>query len=160
VHTLTAGLRDEAPIERLYREQRDRLWRALLAYSRDPELAADAVAEAFAQLLHRGEAVRDPLRWVWSASFRLAAGELKARRNRGQLREETYSMPDPPIDLLQALAQLAPKQRAAVILHHYAGYPTRDVAAILGSTPPAVRVHLTVGRRRLRELLSRGAEDA
>jgi RNA polymerase sigma factor (sigma-70 family) len=150
-------------IELLYREHRDRLWRAVLAFSGDRELAADAVAEAFAQVLRRGEAVRDPLRWVWRAAFRIAAGELVRRRRSGvqafQGRERSYEMLEPASELLAALARLSPKQRAAVILHHYAGYRTREVAEIVGSTAAAVRVHLSTGRRRLRELLSEGEGD-
>ena len=72
----------EAPstsIEALYRQDGDRLWRALLAYDGDPDVASDAVAEAYAQLLRRGGAVRDPQAWVWRAGFRIAAGELKRR---------------------------------------------------------------------------------
>lgn len=36
-------------LERVYREEAPRLWRALVAYSGDPDVASDAVAEAFAQ---------------------------------------------------------------------------------------------------------------
>lgn len=66
-------------IEALYREDGDRLWRALLAFSGDPELASDAVAEAFAQALRRGAAVGNPKDWIWKAGFRIAAGELQKR---------------------------------------------------------------------------------
>jgi DNA-directed RNA polymerase specialized sigma24 family protein len=62
-------------------------------------------------------------------------------------------MTDAAIDLVIALRRLSPKQRSSVILHHYAGYPIRDVATILGTTSAAVKVHLSVGRRRLRVLL-------
>ncbi len=61
--------------------------------------------------------------------------------------------PDRRLDLLAALSKLSPKQRGAVILHHYAGYPVKEVAAMLGSTSAAVRVHFVRGRKRLRELL-------
>ncbi len=37
------------------------------------------MAESFAQVLARGEAVRAPLPWLWRSAFRIAAGELKAR---------------------------------------------------------------------------------
>lgn len=62
-------------------------------------------------------------------------------------------MPHPLTDVLDALAKLSPKQRAAVILHHYAGYSVKEVAEIIDSTSAAVRVHLNRGRNRLRELL-------
>jgi len=66
-------------IERSYREQREKLWRALLLFCGDREIASDAVAEAFAQLLRRGGAVRRPDRWVWRAAFSIARGELQRR---------------------------------------------------------------------------------
>ena len=57
------------------------------------------------------------------------------------------------VELIEALRRLPSKQRAAVILHHGAGHPVREVASIIGSTAAAVRVHLSRGRRRLRDLL-------
>ena len=66
-------------LEAVYREDGARLWRALYAYSNDAELASDAAAEAFAQALGRGTAMRDVRSWVWRAAFRLAAGDLKNR---------------------------------------------------------------------------------
>jgi len=69
-------------LERLYRDRGDRLWRAVLAYSGDPEVASDAVAEAFAQALRRGDAIRDLEAWLWRATFRIAAGDLADRRRR------------------------------------------------------------------------------
>jgi len=59
-------------LEAVFREDGDRLWRALVTFSGDPDLASDAVAEAFAQALRRGDALRDPQAWVWRVSFRLA----------------------------------------------------------------------------------------
>ena len=41
-----AGERRRGELERLYREQGDRMWRAVLAFAGDPEVASDAVAEA------------------------------------------------------------------------------------------------------------------
>lgn len=65
----------------------------------------------------------------------------------------SYEMILPARELVEALRQLSPRQRASVVLHHAAGYPVREVAAILGSTPAAVKVHLKRGRDRLRESL-------
>ena len=63
-------------------------------------------------------------------------------------------MPE-PVELVEALAQLSDRQRAAVILHHYAGYRLRaqHSSTFLGTQKATVGVHLTRGRRRLRELL-------
>lgn len=147
-------------LERLYREHGDRLWRALLAWSGDRDVASDAVAEAFAQALRRGEALRDPLRWVWRAAFRIAAGDLRDRRRAQAAPVRTYEMEEPAFDLIRALARLSKRQRAAVVLHHAADYPVKEVARLLGTSSAAVRVHLTRGRRRLREILEESdAED-
>jgi len=145
-------------IERLYREQGDRIWRGVLAFAGDPEVASDAVAEAFAQVLRRGDEVRDPERWIWRAAFRISAGELKERRKRVVTTSVgSYDMEEPARDLVVALAALSERQRASVVLHDAAGYSAREVAKIVGSTEAAVRVHLMRGRRRLRELL--GEDD-
>ena len=154
-----AGVEHGERLERLYLEQGDRMWRAVLAFAGDPEVASDAVAEAFAQALRRGDAIREAERWVWRTVFHVAAGELKARARTVPLGVEgTYVMEEPARELVAALAKLSTRQRGAVVLHHAAGYPIREVAAILGSTPAAVKVHLMRGRRRLRELL--GDDDA
>jgi RNA polymerase sigma factor (sigma-70 family) len=140
------------PFESLYREHAERLWRAVLAYAQDREVASDAVAEAFAQCLQRGPAVRDPGRWVWRAAFRIAAGELKERRMRTVI-EDVPEVGERTEELLSSLAMLPPRQRAVLVLHYYAGYKAREIAAIVGSTAATVRVHLSQGRKRLRSLL-------
>ena len=144
----------ESALERLFAADGQRLWRALVAYTGDREVASDAMAEAFAQALARGEEIRTPQRWVWRAAFRIAAGEMQARGRRMPLTvEQIYETPDPPRELIAALRRLSPNQRASLILHHYAGYSTREVAKTLGSSAATVRVHLSQGRRRLRRLL-------
>jgi RNA polymerase sigma-70 factor (ECF subfamily) len=141
-------------VERIYREHGEHMLRTLLAFSGDPEVAQEAVAEALAQALRRGQALRDPLAWTWRAAFRIARGELKRRRavERPAL-QRPYEIPEPAMELVAALRSLSPSQRAAIVLHHVADRPVREVAAILGTSQAAVRVHLSRGRRRLRELL-------
>ena len=156
-----AGVRSDDELDRLYREHGERLWRSVFAFCRDREVARDAVAEAFAQCLARGDAVRDPGRWIWRAAFRIAAGELKDRRPRHAMSVRTdqwYEIPEAASEVLEALSHLSPRQRAAVVLHDHIGFSTKEVAAIVGSTAATVRVHLSQARRRLRTLLE--AEDA
>ena len=134
----------------LYEEQSARLWRAVFACSGSREIASDAVAEAFAQCLRRGDAIRDPRAWIWRSAFRIAAGELKRRGTQTHdLPEGSYEMPEGPADLLAMLDALSPTQRAALILRHYVGEPTDRIAHILGMNRATVRVHLSRGRRRL-----------
>jgi RNA polymerase sigma-70 factor, ECF subfamily len=141
-------------VERIYREHGEHMLRTLLAFSGDPEVAREAVAEALAQALRRGSALRDPLAWTWRTAFKVARGELKRRRTEGAVESvRPYEIPEPAVDLVAALRSLSPSQRAAIVLHHVADRPVREVAEILGTSQMAVRVHLSRGRRRLRELL-------
>jgi RNA polymerase sigma-70 factor (ECF subfamily) len=149
----------ESDIERLYRDQSGRLWWAVLAFAHDREVANDAVAEAFAQAMRRGPAIRDPARWVWRAAFRIAAGELKQPTSDRKMDDQlVYEMSEPAHDLIEALQKLSPKQRSAVVLHHVGGYPAAEIASILGSTTAAVKVHLSQGRKRLRMILEENDE--
>ena len=142
-------------VEAVYRADAERLWRAVYAFAGDAEIASDAVAEAFAQVLNRGSAVRDPAAWIWRTAFRISAGALKARALGNDLStsptEHVDSYGDP--DLLAALRQLPDAQRSAVILFYYADLPIRDIAARLGTNSLAVRANLSRGRGRLRQLL-------
>jgi RNA polymerase sigma-70 factor (ECF subfamily) len=142
-------------VERVWRDQGPKLWRSLVAFGGDPELASDAMAEAFAQALGRGTDVKEPDRWIWRAAFRIAAGELQ-RRRRDPVASDlapTVAMPEPVTDLVRALTALSPNQRAATVLVLYADLPTREVARILGCSSATVRVHVSAARRRLRILL-------
>lgn len=133
------------------------MWKALTLQTGRPEVASDAVAEAFAQALRRGEVISHPDRWVWKAAFRLAAAELK-RRPYGDTRQDVaYEFLHEAVILVEALAHLSPMQRAAIILRYHGGYTSAEIAAILGSSSTAVRVHLLRGRRRLARMM--GVDD-
>jgi RNA polymerase sigma factor (sigma-70 family) len=151
----TSGVADVADaVERSYREQAERLWRALVLFSGDPEVASDAVSEAFAQAMARGPGIVDLDRWVWRSAFNIARGDLKRRgRETSELPDLPAVVPTETVDLVRALAKLTQKQRASIVLHHYAGYSTKEIAEIIASTPGAVGMHLDRGRRRLRELV-------
>jgi RNA polymerase sigma-70 factor (ECF subfamily) len=141
-------------LERVYREHGERMWRAVYLFSGDREFASDAVAEAFAQALRRGDEIRSPERWVWRTAFLVARGMLKERRRMvPEVSDLNYQTPPATNELLDSLRALSPTQRAAVILHYYADRSVREVASLLGSTPAAVSVHLHRARRRLRTLL-------
>ena len=145
----------QSDIEALYRADADRLWRAVYAFAGDAETASDAVAEAYAQLLRRGAAVRDPAAWVWRTAFRIASGALKAGRATRAVPTQRTDASDryADTDLLEALRRLPEGQRVAVVHFYYADLPISQIAERLGSNGLAVRANLSRGRRRLRDLL-------
>src|ERR1044071_1431841 len=106
-------------VERTYRTEAERLWHALVLFGGDPEVASDAVSEAFAQAIARGSAVQDLSAWVWKSAFNIARGDLKRRgRHTLAVPELPADVPTETIDVVRALAKLSPKQRASVVLHH------------------------------------------
>jgi RNA polymerase sigma factor (sigma-70 family) len=150
-----ARVKQASRFEDLYPTEGPVMWRSLLAFTAADEVADDALSEAFAQALARGEELRDPARWIWRAAFRIAAGELKERRRTSPLEDDDigHSFPEPLLHVFDALAHLSPNQRLAIVLHDYADRPVAEVAATIGATRATVHVHLSKGRRRLRSLL-------
>ena len=145
----------DSRVEQLYREQGLRMWRALVGYSSDPEVASDAVAEAFARAVRDEAGIRDLAAWTWRVAFRLATAELRQRNDLagGHPITTTSEMADQVPEIVAALRQLSPNQRLAIVMHDYADRPTAEVAEIIGSSRATVYVHLSQGRRRLRTLL-------
>jgi len=142
-------------IEAVYRQDGDRLWRALYAFAGNEDVASDGVAEAFAQALRRGSQIRDARSWIWRSAFRIAAGDLKRQSSlaHGPIPERAFHDVHADEQLLLALQGLTPQQRAVIVLHYYADCPVREISRRTGINPLAVRAHLSRGRKHLRLLL-------
>ena len=153
----TANTRGAERLRVAWETHKDRLWRAVLAWSGNPEVASDAVAEAFAQAARRGDAIDDVGRWVWRAAFRIAGGLLAERRDFSSSTapesRDADTVPDDVAALLDALDRIQPDDRRVVVLAHVGGWAAAEIAALTGSTPGAVRVRLHRARRRLRREL-------
>lgn len=132
------------------------LWRALFAFSGSREIADEAEAEAWAQLLRRGDGVEDPAAWAWRSAFRIAAGELKRRSGAatpGVVPDQGVNGPESALDLIAALRHLSEQQRACVVLCDLAGYRATEAAQLLHTTAGTVRMQRMRAHRRLRDLL-------
>ena len=53
---------------------------------------------------------------------------------------------------------LPPPYRQAIFLRYYEGYEVREIAALLGRSPPLVSTHLKRGKEKLRQMLG-GTDD-
>jgi RNA polymerase sigma factor (sigma-70 family) len=143
--------------EDAFRSLAPRLWRAVLLYSGSPDVASDAVSEAFTQAMASRQEIRNPQAWIWTSAFKIAAAELARRADPA----EPVDIPSPEgvdaaslVDLVRALAQVSEMQRRALILRHYMGFSNVEIARILGSTPASIGVQLFRSTRKLRGLLS------
>ena len=144
-------------VQAVYEAQHVRLWRAVAVWSGSSDVADDAVAETFAQLVRRGDAVTDPAAWAWRTAFRIAAAELQRRRSEAHQEFNEVRLPavqsEPVLDLMQALQHLSDQQRACVVLCDLLEYSAEEAAPLLHTSSATVRVQRMRARRRLRALL-------
>ncbi len=154
------GVEVRRDLEQVYRESAPQLWRAIYGFAGGRrDVAEDAVAEAFARAIEHRDRIREPVPWIYRTAFRIASRELRNERRPAPIAPDPSPGVDPGEvqDVIRALAVLSPNQRAAVLLSDLEGFPTREVATLLGVSAATVRVHLFRGRHRLRDLL--GTEE-
>ena len=124
---------ERSRLEDVYRTDGKRLWWAVLAYSGDPEIASDAVAEAFAQALRAERGIRSPADWVWRVDFAWPPSSTKAGPVPGRNRRAPTSSTTVRANHLGASGPLG-AQRAAVVLHYYGGYTAREIGSMTGTS--------------------------
>jgi RNA polymerase sigma-70 factor (ECF subfamily) len=141
----------------VFRESSTQVWRGVVAITAGrTDIADDVTAEAFARAYAHAERLRDPLAWTFRTAFRLAISELRSERRRltsAMTMAGNVASADMSPRFRELLAQLSPKQRAAVFLHYHADLPVKEVARLMGTTQPTARVHLHRARAHLRVLL-------
>ena len=149
---------DEHDFDRLFREDGPGVWRTIYAFTGGRrDVAEEAVAEAFARALQHAGGIRDPIAWIYRTAFRIAREEMRRDARHGAAVDTGAEDAAGTGELMRALRQLSPNQRAAIVLRYEADLPVDDVARRMGIAAPTVRVHLHRSRTRLRELL--GSEE-
>jgi RNA polymerase sigma-70 factor (ECF subfamily) len=160
----------------LFTRHRDRLWAVALRTTGNPEDAADALQEALISAFRRaGDFRGDAQVTTWLHRIVVNAALDRLRRNkvraaqplpddleehaaRGSVLGSPASADDPELSavrseqrtaVLQALDQLPPDQRAALVLVDMEGYPVEEAARILDCPPGTVKSRCSRGRQRL-----------
>lgn len=136
-----------------------RVCRALVG----PDDAEDAWSDTFLAALVAYPRLRPDSNvrgWLVTIAHRKAIDRLRAGRRAPVPLESLPEQPSPDIqptdlDLWRKVAELAPKQRAAVAYHYLAGLPHAQVAEVLGGTETAARRAAADGIAKLRVALGR-----
>ena len=125
---------------------------------RDRHLSEDVAQEACVQLLAKVATLRHPGSFrPWF--YRLVTRQAYARLRRGPPEttlEDVQTLPaigtgtGDLVDLRRAIRALPATYRLPLLFHYYLGLSDRETAQALGTTSGAVRVRLSVARRRLR----------
>lgn len=150
--------------DELYLDSRDRLVRQIFVFTGDETEARDLVQQAFEKAWLRWRRVaslEDPEAWVRLVAFNLAKNHRRRRRqlvpsadaperSTDSIQEEQSLM-----EFRQALDQLPPQPRRALILYHLVGLTVSEVAAEMSAPPGTVMSWLYRGRNQLAAELGR-----
>jgi RNA polymerase sigma-70 factor (ECF subfamily) len=143
-----------------YRRTYTAAYRTALGVIGSPSLAEDVTQEAFVdayrhQSSYRGQGSAEA--WLQRIVVNRAIDELRRRGRRAEVPfemvpEETDSRAaeTDQSELLDAIARLDSRQRAAVVLRHFHGYPLRTVGEVLGTSEGGASMLLQRAMDRLR----------
>jgi RNA polymerase sigma-70 factor (sigma-E family) len=150
----------------------DALLRNAYLMAGDRGEAEDVVQECLLRLARKWPRVRSmehPGAYARRVLFNLIldGGRQRARRRTELLAsqatdgpggaEETTTLLEAHVELLQALAGLPPRQRAVLVLRYFADLPAEEVARILDCPPGTVKSRTSRALERLREALDPAA---
>lgn len=155
----------------LFRRHRDRMWALALRTTRDPEVAADAVQEAFIAAFRGAESFRgDAAVTTWLHRIVVNASLDRLRRTRpvAPLPEADLSiLADPQdhhhsvdvrLDIRAALEQIPEGQRMALILVDMHGLSVAEAATILDVAEGTIKSRCARGRAAMALLLGLPAQ--
>lgn len=172
----TAPIEDESALERLGRlfdSQNRRIYKLARRLCRDPEEARDLMQETFLRAARRIRSLpdTDPAAEAWLVRTAVNLCRDLWRRQAVRVRDQHKLEPTRPLgpnpeaaavaraSVEAALAKLAPRRRAVLVLSQLEELPTSEVARLLGLTQATVRWHLAKARREVRSLLESGLKE-
>ena len=117
------------------------------------DLVQDTLMRAFVTLAHVHQEIRSPRAWLFRVASNLWLNRVRdAREVTSELPERADSAPDPRTTREAAgslIAQLAPQERAAVVLKDVFELSLEETAEVLTTTVGAVKAALHRGRGKL-----------
>jgi RNA polymerase sigma-70 factor (ECF subfamily) len=155
---------DATTFEQWYADAHPRIVRAVVVTTGEPDVAADATAEAFSRALERWDRVAGMSNkdgWV----YRVAVNDARRRlgrwrrilpnRDRPRLAADPADL-IPDAELWDAVRSLNDRQRESIALRYLAGLDERGVASAMGISEGAASSTLSAARARLRKILEEG----
>ena len=132
----------------------------------DDDTAHEIASEAFVRLLGRWTRVDSPQSYLYMIATNLVRDHWrKTERERRAIRSVTagaaldeVTFPVQDVDVRNLIASLPARLRDPFLLHYYAGFPIREVAALLHRAEGTIKADLFAARARLKTAL--GERDA
>ena len=156
-------------VARLFDEHHQSLYRYLVRFAGDADVAADAAQEAFVRLVERPPPGGVERAWLFKVATNVVLEGARTRARRRRLlgaRPSAAPMGDPPRDphelveaterrraVHDALASLAPKERTALLMREE-GFSHREIADAVGTTTGSVGTLIARALNRLADALA------
>jgi RNA polymerase sigma-70 factor (ECF subfamily) len=124
----------------------------------DDETAHEIASEAFTRLLSRWTGLDNPQSYLYMVATNLVRDHWrKMSRERRAIRAMTPSTQLDPewhqaqdVDVRALIEGLPPRLRSAFLLHYYAGFGVKEVAAMLGRPEGTIKADLHHARNKLK----------
>ena len=132
------------------------------------EAARDAAQEVFLRLYRNIRSIderRELSPWLYRTTSNICLDMLRRTRNdlsinlvaepqvEGLNPEQAMRLAQQQRFLVEALRELSPRERQAIVLRDLEGWSTAEVAELLGSTETTVRSQISTGRVKLRNYM-------
>jgi len=150
----------------LFRRHRDRMWALALRTTHDPEVAADAVQEAFLAAFRNAGSFRGDsavTTWLHRIVVNSCLDRLRRMKPVVPLPDADLSLMadahdhhhsvDIRLDVRAALAQLPESQRMALVLVDMHGLPISEAASVLDVAEGTVKSRCARGRAAMAQLM-------
>jgi DNA-directed RNA polymerase specialized sigma24 family protein len=158
-----ASSSEPVDFEAWYRREHPRLVTLLTAVTGDPELGCEAVDEALARTFERW-GVPDGRTGGVDLSGRTQCGQAPGPTPNPGAPTPLARRPPPPVpgptgELWLLVAELAPRQRTAVLLRHIGQFTEQEIAEVMGIARGTVSAMLRAAYRRLGAAINDPRED-
>jgi RNA polymerase sigma-70 factor (ECF subfamily) len=132
----------------------------------DDETAHEIASEAFTRLLGRWAGLDNPHSYLYMIATNLVRDHWrKTGRERRAIRTLIATAPPDPachpaqdVDVRALIEALPARLRSAFLLHYYAGFGVREVAAMLGRPEGTIKADLHHARARLKAAVGNDGE--
>ena len=152
----TAGdVHQPASFDHLYTEEYEPMVRLARGLVDALEIAEEIVQDAFAKVYERWSRLDHPGGYLRTAVVNGARSELRKREVRRRIGLRPLLIPNPEERdyLLDALDQLSPRQKTALVLRFYEGMTEKEIAQAMGVRPGTVKSATSRGLAELRKVV-------
>jgi RNA polymerase sigma-70 factor (ECF subfamily) len=169
---------DESAFDRLVTEYSPRVYALLTRFLGPRASREDLVQEVFLRVVRARERYQPTARfstWLYAIVFRMSVNETERRQTgfsleagafEGGLADERLPAPEAALEsqdrvraVRQAIDELPPRQRMALVLSRYEGLSYEEVGRALGSTEKAIKSMVHRAREFLRRRLAPFLEE-